>query len=78
MTKTNDNGNLNFHATVPTYLPPSIVDTFTDDSGEVNFVLSNGRTTLETAYNQLWRPVRGKINTDKGYKGENKDTTKIK
>ena len=62
MRKENKNGNLNFHASVPTYLPPKIVDEFIGDDGEKHYALSNGNTTLASRYNSLWNPTPGKVN----------------
>lgn len=61
MTKESKNGSLNFHATVPTYLPPTIVDQFCDDTGELQYALSNGNTIPADRYNSLWNPRKGLI-----------------
>jgi len=75
MTKENKNGSVIFHPTVKTYLQPVIVDQFTDDDGEVQFVLANGNTIPENRYNSLWLPNKGIINWKA--KGENPDRTRV-
>lgn len=68
-------GNVTFHASVKTYLPPIIVDQFFDDNDELNYVLANNRTTLASRYNSLWHPTPGKINMQgKGEAIGNKQT----
>lgn len=76
MTKTTTNGSCNFHATVPTYTKPKVIDKYMDDEGEEVYVLDNNRTSLASKYNQLWNPIRSEINWKS--KGENPDKTKIK
>ena len=75
MTKTKENGNLIFHATVKTYLPPIIAHDFIDDDGELNYALSNGNTTLASRYNAVWNPPKGIVNMKA--KGRNPDRTRI-
>lgn len=75
MTKTTVNGNLVFHATVKSYLPPVIVDQFADDEGELQYILANGNTIPANRYNSLWNPKKGVINWKA--KGQNPDKTKI-
>ncbi len=75
MTKTTTNGSVNFHANVKTYQPPVIVDQFVDDSGELNYVLANGNTTLQTAYNNLWKPIKTQVNWKA--KGDRLDSRQI-
>lgn len=60
----------------PVYRQPMIVESFIDDDGETNFVLDNGRTTLEKNYQKMWDIPKGKINWKA--KGDNPDRTKIK
>lgn len=62
MTKTTNNGSVNFHATVPTYLPPVISDQFVDDYGELQFILANGNTIPANRYNSMWHPIKGIVN----------------
>lgn len=62
MYKEKKNGSVNFHASVPTYKPPVIVDQFCDDDGELVYVLANGNTSLAKLYNNLWNPTKGIIN----------------
>lgn len=76
MTKTNVNRNLHFNISVPTYLPPKIEETIIGDDGEEIYILANGNTSLKSRYDAMWLPTKGKINTDKKYKGENPDKTK--
>ena len=61
MTKETKNGSVNFHAQVKTYLPPTIVDQFCDDAGELQYCLSNGNTIPAIRYNSLWHPKPGVI-----------------
>jgi len=61
MTKQTINGNVNFHASVPTYTQPKVIDNYMDDEGETVYILDNGRTTLKTAYEKLWMPIKGTI-----------------
>jgi len=68
MTKTTTNGSCNFHASVPTYHQPKVIDKYMDDEGEEVLVLDNGRTSLASKYNQLWNPHKGVI--DMKSKGE--------
>lgn len=68
---------VDFHASKPAYTAPEIVESYVDDDGEVNHILSNGRTTLDTAYRAMWGKPKGVINLDKKYKGENPDKRKI-
>lgn len=75
MTKKNVNGYLNFYASVKSWTPPIIVDQFCDDDGELNYVLANGNTTLQSAYNSLWHPVKSQVNWKA--KGDNPDRTRI-
>lgn len=75
MYKEKKNGSVNFHASVPTYKPPVIVDQFCDDDGELNYVLANGHTSLASRYNSLWHPKPGIINWTS--KGDNPDKTRI-
>jgi len=75
MTKETKNGAVNFHASVPTYLPPVIKDQFIDDEGNLTYVLESGNTVLADRYNSLWHPVKGKI--DWHTKGENPDKRHI-
>lgn len=62
MTKTTKNGSTDFHAEVKAHTAPKIVDSFNDDAGEENYVLSNGNTTLASRYNAIWNPCKGTIN----------------
>ena len=62
MYKEKKNGSVNFHASVPTYKPPVIVDQFCDDDGEINYVLANGHTSLASRYNSIWHPAKGIVN----------------
>ena len=75
MTKKNVHGSVVFTASVPTYLPPAIVDEFIGDDGEKHYALSNGNTTLASRYNSLWHPKPGVINWKA--KGDNPDRTRI-
>jgi len=77
MLKTTTHGSVQFHAEVKAYRPPVIVDSFTDDSGELQYVLANGTTTPAHRYNALWNPPKSNPVFDKKYKGQNPDTTKI-
>lgn len=78
MTKTNYNGSVNFHADRKIYSAPIIEESFIDDNGEVIHILSNGNQLSELNYLKHWgQPPKGKIITDKKYKGENPDRTKI-
>lgn len=68
-------GNVTFHASVKTWLPPVIVDQFCDDDGELNYVLANGHTSLASRYNSLWHPKPGIVNWNtKGDSIGNKQT----
>lgn len=62
MTKTTVNGNLVFHATVKSYLPPVIEHDFVDDEGELQYALANGNTIPANRYNAVWNPGKGIIN----------------
>jgi uncharacterized protein YgfB (UPF0149 family) len=63
-------------AEVKSNAAPVISEQFTDDEGNLQYILHNGRTTLAEKYNALWNPVKGKV-MPVGYKGENRDKTKI-
>ena len=54
---------------------PLILESFVDDDGEINFILDNGRTTLEKNYQKMWEIPKGKI--DWKAKGNNPDTRRI-
>ena len=62
MHKENVNGNVIFHPTVKTFLPPVILDQYVDDDGELNYVLTGNRTTLASRYNALWLPTKSAVN----------------
>lgn len=73
MTKETKNGAVNFHPSVKTYLPPTIVDQYCDDNGELIYCLSNGNTINANRYNSLWRPSKGVIDWKaKGNRIDNK------
>jgi len=61
MTKKTVHGSVIFTATVPTYLPPVIIDQFVDDSGELNYILANGNTSLASRYNSVWHPIKNTV-----------------
>lgn len=71
------NGNVGFSPDVKYHTAPKVVDSFIDDEGEKVLVLANGNTTLESRYNALWNPLKGKVKPEH-YKGENPDRTKIR
>ena len=77
MLKTVTNGNINFHAQVKAHYPPTITDSFVDDSGELQYVLANGHTTPASRYNAIWNPPKGLVKAKWETKGPNPDTTKI-
>ena len=58
----NENGNVRFFPTVPTYTAPKIAHDFVDDDGELNYALENGNTTLASRYNAIWNPCKGIVN----------------
>ena len=62
-----------FHADVPTYKQPKVLESYINDEGEKMYILDNGRETLAERYNAMWNPIKGKIITDKKYKGEGLD-----
>lgn len=65
-----------FHPEVPTYKQPRVLESYVNDEGETMLILDNGRETLSERYNAIWNPCKGKVITDKKYKGVNVDTTK--
>lgn len=72
MTKTVNNGNTTFHPEVKFNTRPEILESYIGDDGEKWLILANGRETLETRYNSLWNPLKGKVKHEH-YKGENPD-----
>ena len=72
MTKTTINGNTTFHPECKCYTAPKVLESFIDDNGDKVLVLANGNTTLETRYNSLWNPLKGKVKNEH-YKGLNPD-----
>ena len=74
MLKTVTNGNLNFHAQVKAHYPPTIVDSFADDSGELQYVLANGHTTPAHRYNAIWNPPIGLVKAKWETKGDGIDS----
>ena len=63
----------NFHAEVKSFTQPKVLDQYMNDEGETMLILDNGRETLLTRYEAMWNVPKGKIITDKKYKGENCD-----
>jgi len=74
MLKTTTHGNTNFIPEVKAYRPPVIVDSFTDDSGELQYVLANGNVTPATMYNALWNPPKGIVKGKFETKGDRIDS----
>jgi len=66
-----------YKANVRSNTAPEIAETFTDDNGEVQYILSNGNTQPKIVYDALWNPIKGTVNQNKLYKGENPDRTKL-
>lgn len=77
MLKTVTHGTTNFHAQVKAHYPPTITDSFVDDSGELQYVLANGHTIPAHRYNAVWNPPKGVVKAKWETKGPNPDTTKI-
>ena len=62
-----------FHPAVPTYTQPKVLESYINDEGEKMYILSNGRESLAERYDAIWNPIKGKIITDKKYKGNGLD-----
>lgn len=65
-----------FKANVKQNYAPQIEESYVDESGNIQHILSNGNTLSELYYIKIWGQPKGIIKP-KGYKGENKDTTKF-
>lgn len=60
---------INFKPEVRTYVAPDIKESFIDDYGNIQHILSNGNLLSEINYIKHWGKPKGKINMDKKYKG---------
>lgn len=58
------------------YTAPKVEEQFTDDDGEVIYVLENGNTIPKIKYDQMWNVPKGAMIHDKKWKGDNPDRTK--
>jgi len=74
MLKTTSHGITSYHAEKRCYTPPVIVDSFSDDLGELQYVLANGHTTPATMYNALWNPPKGTVKGKFETKGDRIDS----
>jgi uncharacterized Fe-S radical SAM superfamily protein PflX len=80
ITKTNESNSHNIHYVggKQAHTAPVILESFVNDDMEIEHILANGNTTLDTAYMAMWGKPKGIMNLDKKYKGENPDKTRIK
>jgi len=74
MLKTVTNGTTNYRAEVKAHYPPTITDSFVDDSGELQYVLANGHTTPASRYNAIWNPPKGLVKAKWETKGDGIDS----
>jgi len=77
MTKESKNGVVNFHPYRKLYTAPEIDESYMNDNGEMIHILKNGNELSENNYVLHWGIPKGKIVTDKKYKGENPDKRHI-
>lgn len=78
MTKTVTNGSTNFHADRKIYVAPAIDESYMNDAGDIIHILHNGNEISDNNYVKHWgSPAKGKIITDRKYKGENLDSRRI-
>mgnify|MGYP001797293281 CR=1 FL=1 len=56
------NVNVDFVANVKSHTAPEIAESFTDDDGDVQHILTNGNTLSENNYIKHWGKPKGVIN----------------
>lgn len=56
------NTNIDFVPKVRTHIAPSITESFVDDEGNVQHILSNGNTLSENNYILHWGQPKGQMN----------------
>ena len=56
---------------------PDIIESFLTDDGEIMHILANGNQQTDVLYMKMWGMPKGKIITDKNYKGPNADRKHI-
>ncbi len=69
--------NISFRGNRAIHIAPLVADVITDEEGVMQYVLENGNLFPAEKYDVLWNPPKGIIITDKKYKGDNPDKTRI-
>jgi hypothetical protein len=64
--------NVDFRASVKAHTAPKISESFVNDDGEIEHILENGNTQLDSLYIKMWGIPKGEIKP-KGYKGNGLD-----
>jgi len=67
---------VDFKPEVKMNIAPVIVGEYEED-GNRWYALANGNTSLADTYDKWWNPAKGKVHSNKFYKGLNPDKTKI-
>lgn len=62
--------NISYRAERKVHTAPVITESYIDDLGDVQHILSNGNTLSENLYIKNWGQPKGIIITDKKHKGQ--------
>jgi hypothetical protein len=70
-TNTSASHNVDFKTNKPAYTAPVISESYVNEEGNTMHILTNGNEISDDNYMKMWGRPKGKIITNKNYKGTN-------